>query len=135
VHASRPLTPARADALAASLDIDLDKGICHACLCVVSFALDRGNPAEIAGEVRRMTPDLWADGLAEHALAAARRARERGVPDAEAALAELEGEGGRSRMARAIVLRLAAELSRRTRTEMRLGATARERFPPSPELN
>jgi hypothetical protein len=132
---ARSLPPARADAVAARLEIDLDRGICHACLCIVSFALDRDNPAEIAGELRRMTPDLWADGLAEHALAAARRACERGVPDARAGLADLERQGGRSRMARAIVRRLAAELSRRTRTELRLEAAARERLPPSPELN
>jgi hypothetical protein len=129
------LAPARADALAATLDIDLDRGICHACLSFVSFALDRGDRHEIAGELRRWAPDLWADGLAEYALAAVRRACDRGVPDAPAALADLELNGGRSGTARAIVRHLAAELSRRTRTEMRLEARARARLPSQPELN
>ncbi len=58
-----------------------------------------------------MTPDLWGDGLAEPALAAVRRACD-------------------------IVRRLAEELSRRARTELRLAALRRERLPPAaPELN
>ena len=110
---------ARADALVRELDVDLDTGICHACLSFVSFALDDGDPAEIARWLRRMTPDLWADGLSEQALAAVRRACERGVPDASAALADLERKGGRSSVARAIVRRLADELSRRAHERLR----------------
>ena len=68
----RPLPQARADALAANLDVDLDCGICHACLSFVSFAIDRGDPDEIARETRRITPDLWYEGLAEEL---SRRAR------------------------------------------------------------
>lgn len=118
------------------LDLDLNAGICHACLSFVSFALDGGDDREIAGRLRAMTPDLWADGLAEPALAAVRRACELGVPDAQAALADLESRGGRSSAARSIVRRLAEELSRRTRTEMRLEALARERLLTAPpELN
>lgn len=125
-----------ADALAAELDLDLDVGVCHACLSFVSFALDDGDPAAISREVRRVTRDLWADGLADPALAAVRRACERRVPNAEAALADLEGRGGTSAVARSIVLRLARELSRRTRTEMRLEAVARTRLRRAPpELN
>jgi hypothetical protein len=83
-----------------------------------------------------MTPQLWKDGLAEPALAAARRASDRGVPDARAALVDLERNGGTSSVARSIVRRLAEELSRRTRTELHLEALARERLPPTrPELN
>jgi hypothetical protein len=126
----------RADALAARLELDVNRGICHACLCFVSFALDGGDQAEVARQTRHMTPELWHDGLAEQALASVRRAVEQGVPDAEAALADLERSGGRSGVARAIVRRLAADLSRRTRTEMRLEAVARERLLLAPpELN
>jgi hypothetical protein len=134
---SRPLPKPRADALATMLDLDLNAGICHACLSFVSFALDDGDPREIAGQIRRaMTPDLWDDGLAEPALAAVRRACVLGVPDADAALADLERHGGKSTVARAIVRRLAGDLSRRTRTEMWLEALACDRLGLSaPELN
>ena len=133
---SSRFTRPRADAFARQLDLDLDSGVCHACLSFVCFALDTGEPAKISGEVRRMTPDLWADGLAEQALAAVRQACDRGVPDAEAALADLELDGGRSSIARAIVRRLAEELSRRTRLEMRIEALARPRLGLAPpELN
>jgi hypothetical protein len=133
---TRPLPEARADALAAMLDLSLDTGVCYACLSFVSIALDKGDPAEIRRELRRMTPDLWADGLAEPAIAAARRACERGVVDADAALADLQRHGGRSPVARAIVRRLAEELSRRARTAARVEALARDRLGPAPpELN
>ena len=132
----RPLPQPRADALATMLDLDLDGGICHACLSFVSLALDEGDPLETARQIRRMTPELWDDGLAEPALAAVRRACELGVPDAEAALADLERRCGRSSVARSIVRRLADELSRRTRTEMRLERLARDRLRlAAPELN
>jgi hypothetical protein len=118
------------------LDLDLDAGICRACLSVVSLALEKGDPVEIAREIRCMTPDLWDDGLAKPALAAVRRACERGLPDTEAALADLQRRRGRSAVARSIVRRLAEELSRRTRTEMRLEALARDRLRlATPELN
>lgn len=130
------LLKSRADAVAASLDLDLDEGICFACLSFVSMALDKGDPAEIERETRRMTPDLWADGLSAQALRAVRPACMRGVPDAEDALADLEQHGGRSSVARAIVLRLAEELSRRVRRDLRLEELARDRLHLAPpELN
>jgi hypothetical protein len=133
---SRLFPQLRADLLATRLDIGLDVGICYACLSFVSFALDGGDPAEIARETRRVTRDLWDEGLAEPALAAVQRACERGVPDAHAALADLERNRGSSSVARSIVRRLAEELSRRTRTEMRLEALARDRLRLAPpELN
>jgi hypothetical protein len=133
---ARPLPQPRADALATMLDLDLDGGICHACLSFVSFALDEGDPREISRQIRRITPDLWADGLAGPALSAVRRAYEIGVPDAEAALADLERRGGRSSVAHSIVRRLAEELSRRVRTQMRLETLARDRLRLAPpELN
>jgi hypothetical protein len=121
----------RADALVSELDVDLDAGICHACLSFVSFALDSGDPTEIRHQIRRMTPDLWADGLAEPALAAVRRAIERGVPDADDALIDLARKGGRSSVARSIVLRLAEELSRRAHAQLQMEGLPRVR----PELN
>ena len=129
------LPQSRAEALATKLDLDLDAGICHACLSFVSFALDDGDPVEIARELRRMTPDLWDEGLAEPALAAVRRACARRVPDAEAAFVDLEGHGATSAVARAIVRRLAEELSRRARAERRVRTLARSRLrlvPPEP---
>ena len=115
----------RADALARKLDIGLDVGICHACLSFVSFALDGGTPAQIAGAITRMAPDLW---LREPALAAVRRARKDGVPDADEALADLLARGPRSSTARAIVRRLAEDLNRRTRTELQVERAARPRL-------
>jgi hypothetical protein len=112
------MTQSQAEELAAQLDLDLDR-VCHACLCSVSFALEGGQPREIARELKRMTPDLWADGLEGQALAAAARACELGVPNACQALAELEHCGAKSMVARAIVRRLAEELSARTRMLLR----------------
>jgi hypothetical protein len=126
------LTPAQADALAARLELDLDDGICHARLCVVSFALGDGSAREISSALRRMTPDLWDDGLDVRALTEVQRARRDGVPHAEAALADLQGREGRSVVARAIVRRLAAELSDRARTKARVKAIARDRLQRAP---
>jgi hypothetical protein len=128
-----PISVARADALAARLDLDVNTvGICHACLSFVSFAIDDGEPAKIAGQTRSMTPVLWEEGLAEPALAALRRACREQIRDAEAALEELEDRGGRSGVARAIVRRLAADLTRRTRIEMKLEELARVRLSLAP---
>jgi hypothetical protein len=129
------VTQHRADELAKKLDLDLH-GICHACLSFVSFALDSGDRAEIARWTRRMTPDLWHDGLEPKALTAVRGAHERGVPGAGEALADLERHGGRSIVARSIVRRLAAELSEQTRRELRLLDIARDHLGEAPpELN
>ena len=127
---------ARADALVAQLDVDLNAPICYACLSIVSFALEEGTPPQITGATIRVTQDMWHEGLAEVALRAVRRARDQGVPDADAALVDLEERAGRSAIARAVVRRLAAELLRHTRAEMRLRALARDRLRLAPpELN
>lgn len=107
------LSTVRADAIAARLELDLDDGICHACLSFVSFAIDDGDEREVRGWVRRMTPDIWSDGLDAQAFAAVRKACDAGVADSEQALADLEAKGGRSVVARAIVRRLAGELAER----------------------
>jgi hypothetical protein len=129
------LTRAQANAFATEVNLDLD-GICLACLSIVSFAIDGGDPREIAGALRRMTPDLWDDGLAEQALVAAIRARDAGAVHGEKAVACLEQHAGQSSVARAMVRRLAEELTRRPQTEIALESRARGRLPLAPpELN
>ena len=123
----KTLTQRQADEFAGHLDLDLDRGICHACLSFVSFAIDRGDEREIAREVRRMTPGLWADGLADEVLPSARRAVMRGVPHAEEALADLETRGPRGIVARAAVRALAGELSQRARRDPWLKSLGRDR--------
>jgi hypothetical protein len=133
---SRSFRQLRADGLATRLDLSPDADICRACLSFVSFALDDGDSAEIARQLRRVTADLWEEGLAELALAAVRRACDHGVPDAPAGLDDLERHAGTSSVARSIVRRLAEELSRRTRRGMHLEALARDRLRLAPpELN
>ena len=112
------MTPSYADELAAQLDLDLDL-VCHACLCIVSFALDGGQPRELADALTRITPDLWDDGLEGHALAVVARACALRLPHACEALADLERSGAKSPVARAIVRRLAEQLLARTRKSLR----------------
>lgn len=101
-----------ADQLAAHLELSVhDIGICHACLSFVSFAIDKGDERDIRRETNRMTPDLWADGLDVPLKMALARAQERGVPNAGAALADVEERGPRSAIAKAVVRRLGAELA------------------------
>ncbi len=108
------MTRAAADALAAQLDLDVDDlAICHACLSFVSFVIDSGDEREVRSWTRRIAPDLWAEGLAEPARMALRRARARGVKDADEAIRLVEERGPRSSVVHAIVHRLAAELSER----------------------
>jgi hypothetical protein len=113
------VTVADAEALAAELDLDVDDiGICHACLSTVTFAIDGGNPHKIAGAVRSMTPYLWDEGLALPARMALERARRRGVANAGEALREIQKNGPRSRVARAIVRRLGADLGARAKGDL-----------------
>ena len=110
--------------------------ICLACLSIVAFALDDCDRHEIQGRLMQMTVPLWEEGLAEPAIAAVREACDRGVRDAPAALADLERNGGRTPIARAIVLCLARQLRRRARVEAQLAKLARERLESTlPELN
>jgi hypothetical protein len=132
----RRIKPADATRFAGSLDLDPDCGICYACLGIVALEVGRGDDAAVTRELRRMTPDLWAEGLEAPALAAARRAVDIGVANAEWLLGDLERKGGRSAVARAIVRDLAEKLSRRVRRELQLESLARERLAMTrPELN
>jgi hypothetical protein len=127
------------DALVAALDLDVHTvGICHACLSFVSFALDDDDDGGVRArrEARRMAPDLWDEGLEEPVLTALERARDEGISGAAAALLDARANGGRSDVVRAIVLRLAADLSTRTRREMAIEKRARARLELAPpELN
>jgi hypothetical protein len=113
------ITRAAADALAAELDLDVDDlAICHACLSFVSFAIDSGDDHKVTCSIRQIAPDLWAEGLAEPVGMALRRARERGVPNANEAIRSVAERGPRSQIVRAIVRRLAADLSTRAQADL-----------------
>jgi hypothetical protein len=127
----------RARTFAARLELDVGTArICYACLSFVSLSLHEGDERGALGWARRMTPDLWEEGLAEYALATVRAARDAGIRDADVALADLELNGGHGAVARAFVLCLAADLTRRTRTELSVEQAARPRLELAPpELN
>jgi hypothetical protein len=124
------VTHAEAGALAAALELDVDDiGICHACLSFVSFAIDSGDDHKVACSITQIAPDLWAEGLAQPVRMALRLARERGVANAEEAIVAVDKSGARSQVARAIVRRLAADLSARAQGDLfRMGW---EPWPPS----
>jgi hypothetical protein len=120
------LSRARAEALAAALDLDVDAiGICHACLFFVSHAVERGDEREIVQVVREFAPDLWAEGLAQPARLALERAHLRGVPDAEAAITDVELRGARSPVVEALVRRLAKDLLERIAAESHAAGNSR----------
>ena len=105
------MTTGDARALAAALELDLHAiGICHACLCIVSFAIDGGDEAEARRTVAQFARPLWEEGLALPARRALERARVRGVPHAAEGIADIERRGARSPVVRAIVRRLAEDL-------------------------
>jgi hypothetical protein len=104
------LSQAEVAAVVERLELDLHR-VCPLCLCFVVDPLERRDAEGVARALRRMTPDIWDDGLAEQALSAMRGLVDADVPHAREALAELEQSAGRSRVARAIVRRLAGELS------------------------
>lgn len=107
-----------ATALAARLDLDLDAiGICFACLSIVSVAVDSGDERAVRREVAQMAPDLWEEGLALPVLAALERARRAGDDDARVAIADIERLSAGSAVVKAIVRRLAQELSDRMHSE------------------
>jgi hypothetical protein len=105
------MSSAAAAELAAELDLDVhDMPICLACLSFVALPVGRGDEAEATRWARQMAPDLWAEGLEQPVRFALRRAREAGIPDAEAAILDVEARGPRSATVRAIVLRLGRDL-------------------------
>jgi hypothetical protein len=107
------ITAQQARAVAHALELDLDElDICLACLSFVSFPLRTGDDREVRRAVAYVTPHIWEEGLALPAVAALERARRAGVPHAQAALADIDALGSRSRVARELVLRVAADLQR-----------------------
>jgi hypothetical protein len=106
------MTKERATALAASLDVGLDSpGVCPACLLFVASEIETGNEQRVAGRITSFAPVLWAEGLGDVVRDALGVARERGNDDAAVALDELSGRGARSTIFRAVVRRLAAEIT------------------------
>ena len=124
---------AEAAALAAVLEFDVDDiAICHACLGFVSLAIDSGDERKVAGSITRTAPDLWAEGLAQPVRLALERARKRGVANADEAIVTVDKSGPRSPVVRAIVRRLAAQLSARAQGDLfRMGW---QRWPPEGQL-
>jgi hypothetical protein len=118
---------------AGELDLDLERTpICLACLSIVSGPIRRGDEREAKRSAREMTPSIWEDGLAEPALEAVRTARASGMRRADECVADLELRGGRSVVARAIVLRLAGELAERERILDDLHERSRPRLAVAP---
>jgi hypothetical protein len=113
------MTRVEAATLADALELDVDDlAICHACLSFVSFAIDSGDERKVAGSITRMAPDLWAEGLSQPVRLALERARKLGVANAEQAIASVAESGPRSQVARAIVRRLASDLSARAQGDL-----------------
>ena len=109
----------RAETLASALDLDVDSiGICHACLSFVSIALDEGDEREIRRQTLRLTPTLWDEGLSLPLRLALEGARASGVHDAAPALDDVARFGARTTIARAVVRRLALQLSIRTHAQL-----------------
>ena len=98
--------------------LSLRDRICHACLSFVSLAIDSGDERKVAGSITRMAPDLWAEGLAQPVRLALERARKRGVANADEAIVAVDKSGPRSPIVRAIVRRLAADLSARAKGDL-----------------
>ena len=119
-----------AEQLAAELDLDVyEIGICHACLSFVSFPLDDGDEREVARAVHEFAPILWEEGLGLPLQAALERARRRGVAGAAAAIADVARNGPRAPIVSAVICRLAADLTRRTRETLERQGLLR---PPGP---
>jgi hypothetical protein len=110
------MTGAEAKELAGRLDLNVhDTPICLACLSFVAVPIGHGDEREARSWARRMAPDLWAEGLEQPVRLALRRARDQGVPGAEAALADVAARGARSVTVREIVLRLGRDLDEHAR--------------------
>jgi hypothetical protein len=109
--------------LAGALDLDVHGvGICHACLSFVSFPLDLGDEAEVRRAIRHFAPILWEEGLALPVQAALQRALRAGAPGAAEAIADVEARRFRADIVKAVIRRLAADLSRRSSEDLeRLG--------------
>lgn len=96
------VTARRAAEVAATLPIGLGShGVCPACLSFVCMELESGDGRKIAGEVTRIAPTLWDEGLGDEVARALERV------DAPDAAEELAVRGFRSMIFHAVVRRLA----------------------------
>jgi len=94
--------------LAARLSVGLGSpGVCYPCLGEVAHELECGDGHRVEQWV---VGTLWIEGLGVTVTAAVERAVQLGLPDAEAARADLAARGCRSGIFRAVVRRLAREL-------------------------
>ena len=106
------LSDLRAAALADRLELDvMTVGVCLACLSFAAFPLEAGDERTARREARRLTPDLWAEGLELPTLLALERAKRDGVRDAREAIEDVRVNGPHSATVRAIVWRLAVDLA------------------------
>lgn len=101
-------------------------------LSFVSDSLREGDEREARSWTRRLTPFIWDERLAEPALEAVRKARAAGTRFGRECLSDLELRGGRSVVARAIVLQLAAELAEQERVRFALLEQSRARLVAAP---
>ena len=130
------------DRVVDSLGLELfTAGVCLPCLTFVAFPLDLGDERVARREAHRMTPELWADGLELTTVLALETARRDGVDGAGEALDDIRRFGPRSRVAEAIVWRLAElmveDMHRRTaaRQSEPSGASARTGWPVTSAIN
>jgi hypothetical protein len=106
------MTKERAAALATTLQIGLHSpGVCPACISFVAIEIDHGNERRVAGQITSFAPLLWDEGLGEVVRGELERLVRGGDEDARMALAELVVRRERSPVFRAVVRRLAAEVS------------------------
>ena len=120
----------RAAALARRLDLELlSCGVCLPCLTFVAFPLDEGDEREARRVARRMTRELWLDGLEGPALEALERARRTGDPDAAEAIADTRVRGPGASLVKALVWHLAEDMvvDMRARSRSRARSTNRQR--------
>ena len=99
---------AAAEAVVRKLNLRLEQvRHCSLCLLNVAWALQDGNERKVRSALRFHTPILWDEGLDLEVRVALERARRARVPNAEAALADVEANGDRSAVVVAFVRHLA----------------------------
>jgi hypothetical protein len=93
------------------LELDvMTSGVCLACLTFVAFPLDSGDERQARREARKLTPDLWHEGLELTVLVALETARRDGVAGASEAIEAVQRHGSQAPVVEAIVWRLAEQL-------------------------
>jgi hypothetical protein len=100
-----------AAAIVRALELDvMTAGVCLPCLTFVAFPLDLGDERDARREARKLTPDLWDEGLELALMLALESAKRDGVAGASAAIEDVRVHGWRSRVVEAAVWRLAEQL-------------------------